>query len=242
MACTSKKVNGVYLQLYGFRGNRWVRATGDGWLGGSYFYSRVPDTFRLNDVKVVAHIWTDPNYCDRIKGYNLVLYDGTEIHTKHPPSYDKPLPFSDPDLYELVDKILELDEQLHPKETHDSDSDNECPATPSVSDVLEIVEKISTTALDQRRLTDLLKGKDIYALVKDLDTANLKIKTLKEARERQEFVEKRLRNELSTEMETNNKLKQQMQAVQAENIQLKAERDGYKTDIINKVQETLSKM
>jgi hypothetical protein len=226
---TSKIVKDVKIDLYGFRGHRWVRVHGN-W--GKCFHAAVDDNFTLNMIRKCIPMWGDPNYCEDLYGYKLDCTDAKQIETS---AWSPPLPYGDVELYSLVTAVLDLATALN--------LDTEVIKREySVNDILTLMGNITTSATEQHRLLELLKGKDTHTLLKELDAANLRAQALTGELDKNAAARKNLGLKLKKDQERIGALEALIKALEQENARFLAERGDHKKMVLTKIQGALASM
>jgi len=232
---------GLKSKVYGFRDHKWIRAEGP---HEEYYYARVPNNFKCKYITGWASRWRDNYYCEGFMGHVISWYhveredelpECENIETSCPSRYGlTPLPYENPELYELIDMLLDTNNELGLECELDSDYDHD--------EVITLMGALCTQATDQHRRLDLLKGKDIYTLITDLDAAKIQLTKANEAITQQTHERADLVEELTKTNARNVLLTHQLNEAKAEVQRLMTEREGHKKEVIAKLQEAISKM
>lgn len=229
-------------EIYGYTGHKWMRITEDGW-NRTHFYARLPDGFDSRNVTHVETLWDDPNYCDNIKGYKIYWNNGDEINEfKATPNGGtsywnniEVLPYSDRNLYELIDPLVELARKLNIETDLDYVYTDYEPVR-----VRGLLGEISNSVDNKVRLLKLIEGKDIMSLLKQLDEEKVKNEKLTEQCTYKDNSIDVLLKELA---EAENNLKKEKERVKEleERVALfESEREDYKTELLDKIKMVLS--
>lgn len=241
-------------ELYGFRGQKWIRISRNtGFSGPTYYYARVPDEFEFKYVDHCGYKWRDANYCDDLEGFNITCcLPGHEnshlIEARARSHYHKELPYGDPELYKVVDILLETGKEFGLKinikdeysESHDGEV--EINYKYDCADILDLAEAINDRSTESNRKINLLQGTSIFDLVDKLDETNEMLKDTKSELDEEKDKNKELQNVLDRKDREITQLRMQFDRLYTEHSQLKAEREGYQKAIVEKIRETLSTM
>lgn len=230
---TSRTIDDVEFTLYGYKNNKWLTGIEKQRyiVDNERVYAKVDDKFSLNDIKEVSFIWLDRTYREGFVGFKLKLKDGDKIKLLHMNNY---LPYHDDiNFYPLINEVIELAERLNI---------DYGPVYYSVNEIVDVMQNISNTAIDHQRMLNLLKGKELFTLVDDLDRANCKIEDLESDNTAAKDEITKLKLELKVSQDETTGLKLKLAKSQRKVAALESVQEKYKQDILTVLRETLSKM
>lgn len=232
--CDERVVDGLVLQLYGFKGNKWVRAY------EKTFYEKntpafgmVPDKFELSNVKD----WKSRSspYSDYDVTYKLILHNGEKIPLEE--REDTALPYKDKNLYLMVEEALGLAEILDIKVNFDSFHTNY-----SVDRLTDLMDGIYKIVYKQDDMLGLLKGKDIYKLLEELSERNNDNSYLKHEADKLKIENQKLKDEVEALRSNKKQLESCVEDWKAAVHKLQSERKQYEQNVVKKLQEAIANM
>lgn len=223
----SLQLEDAQLNLYGYKGRKYVRAHNTWRIGAECFYTHVPDDFSFAAVTKCRVLY---NYEDW-QGYRL-SWKGKNGEKRDPIQVDfrEIIPFGDPKLYSVVTSIIELAELFG--------IEHELDQYYSAEKVQELMNAVQEKVEEQNRLLTLLKGKDIHALLRELDATKLKLVAAEEYKVKNAKLEAELISSHAANTESEQKLSQCGAVIH----KLQSEREQYKRQVITTLQEAVSKL
>jgi len=230
MANKIKIIDGVEIEIYGFRHNMWIR-------GRNVFknrtdsdkYANVNDDFALNKITSIRINVDDSGSDDT---YDVYL--GAGYITLESPHiiYNPCLLFEGKELYKYVDKIIELDYIL-------DEDDNENDKNFRLEDIGNVMNKIIKIVTEQNSMINILKENQLYNLLQNFNKSLITVENLTQQRTLNSNNEKELLEKLDAEREENNKLSDKLRISDQKLEVLLSERDGYKVAIMEKITEAI---
>lgn len=230
--------------LYGYRGQRWLKLDD--------YYFKVIKGFKLSDITDIKVKWRDPFYCEDCIGYTLCTKD----NWYDPYTHKRDIMYeSNPSLYALVDKLMDMATDLNipfvlPSDyTYDSDDsdDNEDDNPNAITitntdDIMALCDKVVAAVNDNQRLLGILNTGSILTLAKSVDTHQQSIETVEQKLNDVKIRQTALSDTLKLKTQEAEEYKKIIKELQAENASLKQEKVTIKKDIIEKLRETISHM
>lgn len=235
----TKNIDGWELQLYGYQNHRclYVPARKH---GRAHLLQNVDSSFDFDRVKSCK--WTEyDNYDGWQQGLGLYDVDGRLmvcLQSGDQPHLDK----NDPQLYDLIDWLLLLGEDLGMEEPSFVSDDYNWTAMYSddekhapFDELLDWFNLIRSKVNENRRKMDILKGKDIYALITDLDLAKLREADLQKEIDRQKSEIAELTKIIKQQKDKMVNMGNEYTDLKSEKDQLSSEREDFKKTVINAV-------
>lgn len=213
---------------YGYRGQRWVQLY-------QYYYNMY-DGFKLSNITDIRTIWRNPVYSEGLEGYTIYTANGN-----FEPYEGDIMKTSNPALYSLVDKLMDIAEDLEiPFSLPDDDEEDHRGLLVNNTDsIMELAAKVSTTVKDNQRLLKILNKGAILTLAKSIDVQQQSIETITKKLANTQDMEAKINTSLKMKTEEAEDYKKRIKELEAQNAMLKLERTTFKKDVIEKLQEAI---
>lgn len=257
-----RTVNKLEFNLYGFKGNKWLLCKKNKNYKTKTFCCKVNDEFSLSDIISWDEHWEEEQQDYHIRGVDVETKSGTlELRNYCHLPYDHDDTYEDnynvklyPQIYIAIDTMLDLAETLNieiPEDLtkaadfeYDDEFRSDSNSRPShLGESIEyVMNDISVVAKENHQMLDLIKGKDMFNLLDNLNRAKCDLEAERKAHGYDNDKIAKLEAALKKSESENTLLKQQLSESQNKVKELTAIQDTYKQQLIATMKEALSKM
>ena len=231
----TRAVNDYNITLYGFTGNKWLHVVYEESRGVNSlpYFAKVSDDFSLDKISDCCialedgyRQWNPLNI-----GFNIEIKESCTIEVR---DRTPDLPFKFKDMYPLFDLIIKTGKELG--------QDTSIDPADVIDDVTTIMEWINEDVIVHNRKLDLLKGKELLALINDLDTSNQSLiaEQNKTKTQNKQIVE--LQAALATATTKNQQLEKELEIANTRIKQLMNDRTAYTDNVLTTLRTALSNL